>query len=201
MPRLCINECLANTPSFTAQRYSCYHGAPLKSSHWVETSRWLRTILSFFPLFSPLPGSAWQQCAHGVLSRTFSRARYASTKPHLFRFQFCNPISCSPEKSLKQEAAAGRFPAIPHPQRTDRKMSSTWLQQNSKFCRKKNAKFSGMLRKYRILQLHNQNPQSRPQAEWGDSLAAFVEMALLGPQDCSSPYSHKVIQPQWIYVF
>lgn len=75
-------------------------------------------------------------------------------------------------------------------------MSSTWLQQNSKFHGGKKAKFGGMLRKYHILQLRNQNPLSSPRAEWGDSLAALAGVVLAGPQDCCSPYSHKDIQPQ-----
>lgn len=80
-------------------------------------------------------------------------------------------------------------------------MSSTWLQQNSKFRGGKKANFGGMLRKYHISQLHVQNPVSSPRAEWGDSLAALAGAVLAGPQDCRSPYSHKDIQPQRIHIY
>jgi len=136
-----------------------------------------------------------------VLSRTFSHARNASAKPHLFSFQACNPVSFSPENSLKQEADAGRFLAPLASKGLTEKSQAPGFSKTASSTGKKNAKFSGMLRKYHILQLHNQNPQSRPQAERGDSLAAFAEVTLLGPQDCGSPYSHKVPQPQRIYIF
>lgn len=53
-------------------------------------------------------------CPHSAVE-DLPYARYASAKPHLFSSQACNRISCSPENSLKQEAATGRFLAPPSP--------------------------------------------------------------------------------------
>lgn len=52
-PILGINRFLANTPSFTAQSYPSDHRSPLKSSHWVETSKSLRMVCTFL-FFSPI---------------------------------------------------------------------------------------------------------------------------------------------------
>lgn len=171
--------------------------------HWKArtglkpVSDWGRYFLLFLssPHYQDLLGSGVpMQCCRGP--SLMPGVPVPSPTSSVFR-----PVIQLAAPQPKTRSSCWRISCPPTPKRTDRKMSSTWLQQNSKFRRKKNAKFSGMLRKYHILQLHNQNPQSRPQAEWGNSLAAFAEVALVGPQDCGSPYGHKVIQPPWIYIF
>lgn len=134
-----------------------------------------------------------------MLSSLFPCARHASAKPQPFGFQAHKPTSCPPTGTAyaKEQLLEDGTP----PKRTGRKMSSTWLQQNSKFRGGKKAKLGGMLRKYHISQLHVQNPVSSPRAEWGDSLAALAGAVLAGPQDCRSPYSHKDIQPQRIRIY